>query len=314
MALGAYSSNLINEVTLDALLKAYNSQVKTDTVGSAVRNEINLKLFQNNPTLTTRYQHDSSSGLVATDSVAAAAGDKLFFEYANNGSNPLEFTTALASTVIVLGKDDAVNFVDNGPKTGADKGDIIVGGNANQIISVVSGNNTVLAGSGLDNLYGGSGKDSLVGGGKTAVYAGVGAQTLVGGNSASAADTLTGSSGADFFSVKAGSNFIVAGSGNSTIVSGDNGTGGHNGGDSISLLNGGNSLVKIGAGQATDSVLFGGSAGNDTIDAKGNVDVQIQHGEVLTGIDTKAGTTTLTFGTDHHLVYSGAGHVTITFQ
>ena len=299
---------------LDKLLRTYNAVISgaapTNT-GYQVTQEINLALFNNDPTKQIHFQYDSATSATATDAFTGGPGQHLFLEFANNGSGDLTFTTNGQSDVIVLGSDNAVNFVDAGSV--GDNGDIIVGGNANQSISVTSGANTVVAGGGQDTIYGGSGADSLVGGGNTWVQGGTGSQTLLGGLSATSHDTLVAGTGADLLKAKFGDNTIYAGlangHGTDTVVSRDNG------GDSIALNNGGNVFVSIGSGSGSDTVSFGLSSGDDTIHTNGGaVDIYVSTSESLTGIQTNAsGQTVISFQDGQHLTYSG-NNITLTFH
>lgn len=309
MAHGPYNSTTIGETKLDGLLSSYNSPIGSGTNLNATLAEefINLRLFNNSAFVQIPYQSDSTGAAASLD-----AGTKLFFEYGSTGSDTLDFSTNGAKSVIVLGASAAMNFNDMG-STG-DKGDVIVGSDVNQYIQVDQGNNFVVAGSAQTVLQGGSGKDTLVGGGHTSMTAGSGAESLVGGATKSSSDTLVGGSGADTMSVLKGDNLIVTGSGTDSIYSADKGSGGGIGGDSISLTGGGNAGVTIGAGAATDSVYFGGSTGSDSITTSGNVDVLVQSTELLSSIDTKGTTTTLSFKDGQTLTYSGSGHVTVNFN
>jgi Ca2+-binding RTX toxin-like protein len=308
MALGPYNSATIGETKLDNLLSSYNAAIGSGTDLNATLAEefINLRLFQDSLFVKVPYQSDTMAS-----ATSLTAGTHLFFEYGSTGSDTLDFTTNGDKSVIVLGASAAMNFDDLG-STG-DKGDVIVGSDVNQFIEVTQGNNFVVAGDAQSFLQGGSGKDTLVGGGHTSIMAGSGAESLVGGASKSSSDTLVGGAGADTMSVTKGDNVIVSGSGTDSIYSADKGVGG-TGGDSISLVGGGSANVSIGAGGATDSVYFGGTTGDDSIVAKGTVDVLVQSTEVLTKVDTAGGTTTLSFKDGQTLTYSGSGHVTVNFN
>jgi hypothetical protein len=302
-------------------LKQYNTAIAGNKFAAQAVSEINSTLFQNVPTNTTKFQFNTTNGL--TDSIdGAQKGSKLFFEYGNNGASTMDFTTAGKSAVIVLGPTDAVKFLDQG--SAGDKGDIIIGSNADQWIGVTQGNNLLVAGAGHSTLVGGAGDDTLVGGGLSELRAGSGAgnQSLEGGAKFSASDTLYGGtgSGTDILKVFKGDNSIYSGSNNETIISGDkgngvsDGSGGISGGDNISLTGGGNDLVKIGGGKATDTVTYNG-VGHDTITNTGKVDIEIQHGVTLDSITTAGGNTILTFaGSNNTLEYTGTGSVTVHFQ
>jgi hypothetical protein len=324
MALGPYNHpGTIGETALDHLLSQYNALLSTP-FGVSVTDSINSALF---PTGAGKipYQSDTSTGGVVT----LAPNTHVFLEYGNTGSSSIDFNTNGAPALIVLGATNSMNFVDNGSST--DVGDTIVGsGSASQYIAVSQGANLVIAGidsmgvGGLDTLVAGSNStsdDSLYGSGRTLMEgSSAGNVHMLGGIYATAHDTLMGGSGTDRMKVKAGENTIVAGSGADTITSLDRGNNG-TGGDMISLTAGGTAVVNIGTvntvGGATDTVVFGGTMGNDTINAHGNVVIDVQSSESLTGISqTDVGgtvTTTLSFADNQTLTYSGSGNVTLHF-
>jgi hypothetical protein len=316
MALGPYNHpGTIGEGGLDALLSQYNSLLSSP-FGVSVTDSINSALFPSGGRIP--YQADTST----SGTVNLTAGTSVFLEYGKTtGSDTIGLATNNTSALIVIGAGHNVTFTDLG--NAADVGDTIVAGNAEngskQDLSVTQGANLLIGGTGVATLNAGimsTSNDSLYGGGKTVMNAGsAGTVHMLGGIYKTSADTLVGGSGNDLMKTKFGSNTIIAGTGHDTITSLDRGNDGA-GGDVISLTAGGSALVNIGTvfnvGAATDTVVFGGTSGDDTIVAHGAVQIDVV-GETLTNIDQTGGTTKLTFADNQTLTYSGAGHVTLHF-
>jgi Ca2+-binding RTX toxin-like protein len=309
MALGPYAHpGQIGEARLDSLLTQYNTLLNLPQ-GVNILESINSALFPMGGRVN--YQSDSSTG----GTVALNSHTPILFESGTTGSNTIDFQSNGVSALIVLQASNSMNFND----AGGGPGDTIIGSSgANQYIKVNSGDNVIVSGNGKSTLVAGAGNDSLYAGHKShdLMEARNGSTFMRGGFSASSTDTLVGGSGSDTIKVKFGNNVINAGSGAETIISFDNGSGSSTGpnGDSISLTGNGTDLVNIKAGTAMDTVVFGGTMGNDTIQTAGAVTVDIASSEKLTGIDETNGVTTLSFADNQTLTYSGAGHVTLNFS
>jgi Ca2+-binding RTX toxin-like protein len=279
MAQGTYS---YTEKSLDSLLKSYNSVIGNgDTLGVNAQQAINLRLFNNNTTISIPGQYNYLNG--PTDSASVGAGSNLYLEYGNNGSGTLDFTTAAHHTVIVLGGDDAVNFNDLGQSANAgDRGDTIIGGNVAQSIQTNSGKNLVVAGGGQDTIIGGGSKDTLIGGGNTWVQAtGSGSDKLYGGLAGSAHDTLdaSNSSGNDKLVSFQGSNTLIAGSGFDTLLAGSGNdvlTGGQG---QVSMVGGGLTSMTAGAGAATMMGGFSVTSMDTLVGGQGADFIKVKHGD-----------------------------------
>lgn len=314
MALGPYNHpGTIGEAALDKLLAQYNSLVSTP-FGVSLTDSINSALYPSGGKIA--YQSDSSSG----GAVQLNSGTNVFLEYGNSTA-PIDLSTNSSSALIVLGATNSMDFTDLGST--ADKGDTIIGSDgANQTISLTQGANLVIAGTGMDSITAGStssSNDSIYAGGMTTVNGGTaGLVHMLGGIYPTSTDSLVGGTGTDLMKVKFGDNTIVAGSGSDTITSLDRGDNGK-GGDQISLTSGGNAVVNIGTanavGSATDTVTFGGSKGDDTINAHGAVQIDIASSELTGGFNESVtgGVTVLSFSDGQTLTYSGSGSVTLHF-
>jgi len=192
--------------------------------------------------------------------------------------------------------------------------DTLIGGSGQDTIRVFQGDNSLVAGLGPSTLYGGTGSDTLIGGGHSSLDGGTGNDSMVGGATTSSSDTIRAHGAFDIISVTAGNNFIISSSGEDSIYSGDVGSGNGSGGDTIKLIHGGNADVTIGSGPGTDTVLFGGTQGDDNIKTQGAVDVWINSSEQLSSESYSGGSLTLSFQDGQNLTISGPGHVTITFN
>lgn len=111
--------------------------------------------------------------------------------------------------------------------TGADGGDILVGGTGDDTINGQNGQDVISGGAGVDVLSGGEGEDTLFGGADNDVLTGGnGNDRLEGGaandtlSGSSGEDTLNGGDGDDSLSGDAGDDTLRGGKGNDTLIGG----------------------------------------------------------------------------------------------
>jgi VCBS repeat-containing protein len=156
-------------------------------------------------------------------------------------------------------------------------GQIINGGNGNNVLTGTTGNDTINSGNGNDRLDGGDGDDIIFSGnGNDMLIGGRGNDKLDGGNGDDLLDggvgnnQLSGGNGNDILQAGDGNNVLDGGNGNDVLSAGNgnNNLTGGNGDDTLTVGNGNNSLsggngndiLKVGLG---NNVLIGGN-GNDT--------------------------------------------------
>src|SRR5712671_1124372 len=168
-------------------------------------------------------------------------------------------------------------------------GQVIHGGNGNDILAGTTGNDTIDGGNGNDSINGGDGNDNLSGGnGNDTLIGGRGHDILDGGNGDDVLDggsgnnQLSGGNGDDILSAGDGNNVLDGGNGNDAFVvgNGNNSLSGGNGDDAFVVGNGNNSLnggngddtFHVGTGNNTltggngnDLFVFGPGFGKDVI-------------------------------------------------
>lgn len=162
------------------------------------------------------------------------------------------FANRLPIQVLGQGGDDTI--------TGSANGDILNGGDGDDMISGDRGEDSIRGGAGNDTLFGDTDDDQLLGeDGADSLFGGTGNDLLRGGNDD---DRINGNSGHDTLEGELGNDTILAGAGN------DLGRGG-SGSDSIKGQSGWDTLFGGGGndtirGEAGDDIINGGD-GDDTI-------------------------------------------------
>jgi len=162
------------------------------------------------------------------------------------------FSNRLPIQVLGQGGDDTI--------TGSANGDILNGGDGDDMISGDIGEDSIRGGAGNDTLFGDTDDDQLLGeDGADSLFGGTGNDLLRGGNDD---DRINGNSGHDTLEGELGNDTILAGAGN------DLGRGG-SGSDSIKGQSGWDTLFGGGGndtirGEAGDDIINGGD-GDDTI-------------------------------------------------
>lgn len=151
-------------------------------------------------------------------------------------------------------------------QSGTEFDDVLVLGDADEMLDALSGNDLVLAGAGHDRIGGGSGADALYGeAGDDVLSGGSENDTLDGGDGD---DTLAGDSGDDQISGGAGKDTLTGGAGNDRLSGGD-------GDDVLRAALGGagagsgaRGLDSVAFGAGLDVLLVGSDDGDITLDAR----------------------------------------------
>ena len=173
-------------------------------------------------------------------------------EGADTFDGQASFANRLPIQVLGQGGDDTI--------TGSANGDILNGGDGDDMISGDLGKDSIRGGAGNDTLFGDTDDDQLLGeNGADSLFGGTGNDLLRGGNDD---DRINGNSGHDTLEGELGNDTILAGAGN------DLGRGG-SGSDSIKGQSGWDTLFGGGGndtirGEAGDDIINGGD-GDDTI-------------------------------------------------
>jgi Ca2+-binding RTX toxin-like protein len=151
-------------------------------------------------------------------------------------------------------------------QTGTEFDDVLLLGDADEVVDLLGGHDLVQAGAGNDSLVGGSGTDALYGeSGDDALAGGSEGDLLDGGEGR---DALSGDSGDDQLVGGAGDDLLVGGAGNDTIDggAGDDVVRGGLGGGAAGSGAEGLDRITLGAGQ--DLLLVGMDDGEVTLDAR----------------------------------------------
>ncbi len=214
-------------------------------------------------------------------------------EGADTFNGQSSFSNRLPIQVLGQGGDDTI--------TGTANGDILDGGDGDDMISGDRGEDSIRGGAGNDTLFGDGDDDQLFGqDGADSLFGGVGHDLLRGGNDD---DRLNGNSGHDTLEGELGNDTLLGGSGN------DLGRGG-SGADSIKGQSGWDTLFGGGGndtirGEAGDDIINGGD-GDDTIVGGFGNDL-VTGGEGSDQINGSAGDDTLLGGDGDDSIIGGSG-------